>query len=69
MIIDLALVSAMTRTRARTLTDAAQRTTGTTITLVDPRGRDRALLARTQARAEHLPIVYGIETALTPHWY
>jgi len=62
VLIDLALLTGLDHTGAGALTVAARCVPNTPITLIDPRGRDRALLEETRQ-----PIAYGLEAALTPH--
>ena len=65
VLIDLALLTGLDATGAKTLINAPH--DRIPVTLIDPRGRDRAVLAGTQQGGWPPRIVYGIETALTPH--
>jgi hypothetical protein len=65
VLIDLALLAGLDNTGARTLINASHERIP--ITLIDPRGRDRAVLASIQQAGWPPRIVYGIETVLTPH--
>ena len=60
--LDLALLTGLTQAGAGAITCAARYSPDTPITLIDPRGRDLGLLDATR-----LPIVYGLETAVSPH--
>jgi HD domain len=65
VLVDLALLTGLDHTGARTLITASH--DRIPVTLIDPRGRDRALLETVPATGWPPRIVYGIETALTPH--
>jgi anti-anti-sigma regulatory factor len=62
VLIDLALLTGLDHAGAGAITVAARCSPDTPITLIDPRGRDRALLEGTRQ-----PIAYGLEAALAPH--
>ena len=62
VLIDLALLTGLDQAGAGAITVAARCSPDTPITLIDPRGRDRALLEETRQ-----PIAYGLEAALAPH--
>src|SRR4029077_7038831 len=62
VLIDLALLTGLDQAGAGAITVAARCSPDTPITLIDPRGRDRALLEETRQ-----PIAYGLQAALAPH--
>lgn len=63
VVLDMAMLTGLDPTGADVLTDTARHTT---ISLVDPRGRDHAVLQQIDP-PRPLHVVFGIETALTPH--
>lgn len=62
VLIDVALLTGLDRAGAAAITIAARCSPRTPLILIDPRGRDRALLEGTRQ-----PVAYGLEAALAPH--